>query len=356
MVLVLSACGEDRTQPTELVPSQTPPPTVDELSTLIAMQQVATEVPTATPWPTPTPTLSPTPATPTPTPTFQFYPTNTPRATQHTNSGTTSIALGNPTEAGPEHYWFARPFPRDASGEIKDYASRSYPYGSTSYGQFQTHHGVDISNSPGTSILAVANGWVVFAGSDDREMFGPETNFYGKLVVIEHEYPAPNGEMLYTLYGHMSEVTVEAGQHVMQGDKIGEVGSTGVALGPHLHLEVRLGDYHDYYRTYNPDLWVRPWPTYGTLAGTLKDRNGNLVKDTEITIQPADGNGGETYYTFSYADNLVNPDPILGENYVRGDLPEGDYKVYVRIQGVLRYQGEVTVEAGKTAWLDIVLR
>jgi hypothetical protein len=49
----------------------------------------------------------------------------------------------------------------------------------------------------------------------------------------------------------------------------------------------------------------------------------------------------------------VNPDPYYGEYYTYGDLPAGEYQVIVRIRDVLRYKGSVTVEAGKTTWLDI---
>jgi hypothetical protein len=51
----------------------------------------------------------------------------------------------------------------------------------------------------------------------------------------------------------------------------------------------------------------------------------------------------------------VNPDPYYGEQYTYGDLPAGMYQVLVRIRGVLRYKGEVTVEGGRTNWLDIRL-
>jgi murein DD-endopeptidase MepM/ murein hydrolase activator NlpD len=329
------------------------------------MQQVSTEVPTVTPWPTHTLTLTPTQTptlTPTDTPTLTAtnipgtatpLPTNTPRATQLEIPSPVVVAGGfeNPEDV-PDHYWFARPFPRDPSDRIRDYLSRSYPYGSTGGGQFQVHHGVDIQNPAGTAILAVASGWVIHAGTDAEVMFGPNQNFYGNLVVIEHDFPAPNGQPLYTLYGHMMQVDVEAGQHVEQGEKIGQVGSTGVALGAHLHLEVRIGDAYDYGSTYNPDLWLRPWPTYGTLAGRLTDATGKRLYDTNITIL---SEGGPSRYTFSYAYDEVNSDPFLDENFTCGDLPAGEYTVVVRVRDVKRFEGDVTIEAGETTWLDIQL-
>lgn len=381
--VLLSACGGETQARTPAV-SALPSPTEDELSTLIAMQQVATQAPTASPWPTPTVTLTPT-LTFTPTDTFTptqtveptgtpppvevlpsataipvtptAYPTNTPRATHLAQPSIlpTAVAQANFSETHElqDHYWLARPFPRDPSDRIRDYASRSYPYGTTAGGQFQTHHGLDFQNTLGTSILAVASGTVVYAGDDKTIQFGPKNDFYGNLVVIEHDFLAQDGRKVYTLYGHLSQVDVQAGQRVELLQKIGEVGSSGVALGAHLHLEVRLGDPYSYLASYNPDLWVRPWPDFGTLAGRVFDRDGKRAYDITITIQPLAG--GPDRYTFSYADDGVNPDPYYGEHYTYADLPAGEYQVFVRIRSALRFKGEVTIEAGKTSWLDITL-
>lgn len=361
---------------TTAAPTTAPAPTIDALGTAIAYQVQATRVPTATPWPsaTPTPLLSATPApgrTPavvptvspaqvvrlvsvqkTPTP----YPTNTPRATQVVlqvlDSTPYSGTLFDQTREVRDHYWLGRPFPRDPANHIRDYASRNYPYGSTGGGQFQTHHGIDIQNPLGTAILAVAGGWVIYAGSDSVVQFGPSTDFYGNLVVIEHDQKAPTGQPLYTLYGHMLRVDVQAGQRVEAGQKIGQVGATGVALGAHLHLEVRLGNPYDYGATYNPDLWIRPWPTYGTLAGRITDAHGNRLYDVAITIQ---SEGGPSRTTYSYADDTVNPDPYYGEHFTYADLPAGEYQVIVRKKDVLRFKGTVTIEPGQTNWIDIRL-
>ncbi len=377
MGLVLVACGEAE-QTATAGSTERPSPTVDDLGTVIAMQQAATRVPSATPRPSATPTATPSP-TPTPTatqtatltptetppdapsltptpPTPSPYPTNTPRSTQARLRPLTSTpvaeALFDQTGELRDHYWLARPFPRDPTNRIRDYASRSYPYGTTGGGQFQTHHGVDIQNLQGTAILAVAGGWVVYAGDDSVEMFGPQNNFYGNLVVIEHDRVSPDGRPVYTLYGHMMRVDVATGQRVEMLQKIGQVGSTGVALGAHLHLEVRIGDPHDYNSTYNPDLWLRPWPNFGTLAGRITDKFGNRLYDMQIIIQPEDG---PDRFTYSYADDSVNPDPYYGEHFTYADLPAGDYQVIVRKQGVLRYKGKVTIEDGKTSWLEIQL-
>lgn len=379
LVLSLVTACETETQAMQTAETQPPPSaTQDDLGTLIAMQVIATDAPTATPVPSVTPSATPTDVpdvsprdaaaaiamqpSMTPTTPAPVYPTNTPRSTPVTLEviaptlapTATPVFVFNGTQPLLDHYWLARPFPRDPTNNVSDYASRNYPYGSTSYGQFRVHTGVDMSNPLGTFILAVADGWVVYAGSDAETLVGPKNDFYGNVVVLEHDITMPDGRKVYTVYGHMSRVSVEEGQRVAQGEAIGQVGATGIALGSHLHLEVRLGDPYDYGSTYNPDLWLRPWPRFGTLAGRIVDRDGRRVYDAEITIQSADGSGPPRN-TFSYADDTVNPDPYYGEHYTRGDLPAGEYTVFVRIQGVKRFEARVTVEAGQTTWLDITL-
>jgi len=90
------------------------------------------------------------------------------------------------------------------------------------------HAGVDIAAPSGTPIRAVGAGVVVSAGPADG---------YGIAVLIDH------GNGYLTLYGHMSAVTVTAGQKVKAGDQIGREGSTGHSTGPHLHFEVHKGTY-----------------------------------------------------------------------------------------------------------------
>ena len=56
----------------------------------------------------------------------------------------------------------------------------------------------------------------------------------GNSVVLEH-FPG-----IYSLYYHMDSLNVEEGQPLVQGDQIGELGSTGLVTGPHLHWELRV--------------------------------------------------------------------------------------------------------------------
>jgi murein DD-endopeptidase MepM/ murein hydrolase activator NlpD len=89
------------------------------------------------------------------------------------------------------------------------------------------HHGVDIAVPTGTPIRAMAPGRVHFAGT----MSG-----YGLVVMIDHR------RGYRTVYAHLSEIHVRAGDRVHGRPVIGLSGATGRVTGPHLHFEIRHGD------------------------------------------------------------------------------------------------------------------
>lgn len=88
------------------------------------------------------------------------------------------------------------------------------------------HNGIDIGAPTGTPVYATASGTVVSVGFND--------NSYGKWVVIKHT------DGYFSLYGHLSQQRVSNGQAVNRGDRIGDIGSTGFATGPHLHFTIYL--------------------------------------------------------------------------------------------------------------------
>jgi murein DD-endopeptidase MepM/ murein hydrolase activator NlpD len=94
-------------------------------------------------------------------------------------------------------------------------------------GEGAFHTGVDISASYGQTVVAPADGLVIFADQDGG---------YGRLLILEH------GNGISTRYGHLSSFAAIVGQSVRRGDVIGYVGQSGRATGPHLHYEVRLHD------------------------------------------------------------------------------------------------------------------
>jgi murein DD-endopeptidase MepM/ murein hydrolase activator NlpD len=85
------------------------------------------------------------------------------------------------------------------------------------------HNGIDLRAPLGTKVVAPSAGVIEAAGFDKS---------YGNYIQIKHD------EIYSTRYHHLSKISVEKDQKVNIGDKIGEIGSTGLSTGPHLHYEV----------------------------------------------------------------------------------------------------------------------
>ncbi|HEU4450347.1 MAG TPA: peptidoglycan DD-metalloendopeptidase family protein [Gaiellaceae bacterium] len=88
------------------------------------------------------------------------------------------------------------------------------------------HAGIDFPARSGARVRAARAGVVVSAGWD--------AGGFGNLVVVRH------GRGLRTLYAHLAAVRVAKGERVEAGERLGAVGATGLATGPHLHLELRV--------------------------------------------------------------------------------------------------------------------
>ena len=89
----------------------------------------------------------------------------------------------------------------------------------------QFHAGLDIAGAEGTTVIAPADGRVVFVGER-----GP----MGNSIVIDH------GHGMRTQYGHLHDTSVRLGQTVSRGDRIATLGNTGRSTGPHLHYVVEV--------------------------------------------------------------------------------------------------------------------
>lgn len=91
------------------------------------------------------------------------------------------------------------------------------------------HSGVDVAAGAGAQVVAPADGTVVLAAP-------PAFSLEGNLVIIDH------GLGLNSAFLHLASVTVREGQQVRQGERIGTVGATGRATGPHLHWSMKWRD------------------------------------------------------------------------------------------------------------------
>ena len=92
----------------------------------------------------------------------------------------------------------------------------------------ENHDGIDIDVPEGTTIRAAAGGTVSFYG---------EQPGYGNLMILEH------GDGFYTLYGHLEEAIASPGRFVDMGQSIAVSGNSGISSGPHLHFEIRNGEF-----------------------------------------------------------------------------------------------------------------
>ena len=114
--------------------------------------------------------------------------------------------------------------PKTGAGITSYFGNRTPPKSGAS----SNHGGIDIAYGGinGKPVYASAAGVVKLAGNNGG---------YGNCVIIQHN------DRMETLYGHLSKITVHTGDSVSSGQQIGNVGSTGVSTGPHLHYEVHIG-------------------------------------------------------------------------------------------------------------------
>ena len=115
--------------------------------------------------------------------------------------------------------------PMEFSRVTSGFAMRRHPLQQS----WRKHNGVDYSAPSGTPVRSVGDGAVEFAGRQ---------NGYGNVVQLRHSNDRS------TLYAHLSRIDVRQGQRVEQGQRIGAVGSTGWATGPHLHFEFLVAGLH----------------------------------------------------------------------------------------------------------------
>ena len=89
------------------------------------------------------------------------------------------------------------------------------------------HNGIDIKAVTGAAVMSSVDGTVTYAGRNGG---------YGNFIEVRRR------DGLTVRYAHLNKINTAVGNNVKMGDKIGEVGSTGMATGPHLHYEVLIED------------------------------------------------------------------------------------------------------------------
>ena len=111
--------------------------------------------------------------------------------------------------------------PLDYSSVTGLYGFRQHPIS----GETDFHTGIDLAAPMGARVACAWSGKVEETGWSD---------VYGNWVLVSHS------SGLATFYAHLSRITVKQGMYLREGEQIGEIGSTGISTGPHLHWEVRF--------------------------------------------------------------------------------------------------------------------
>lgn len=153
--------------------------------------------------------------------------------------------------------------PMEFSRVTSGFAMRLHPI----LNSWKQHKGVDYGAPSGTPVRAVGDGVVEFAG---------QQNGYGNVLEIKHS------NQRSTLYAHLSRIDVRKGQHVEQGQRVGAVGSTGWATGPHLHFEVKVNGAQQ-----DPMLLARASETV-PLSATARVEFAQLARSVKGQLEVAD--------------------------------------------------------------------
>lgn len=222
--------SEDPPADIEATPEPTPEPTAEPT-------QEPTQEPTPTPesTATPTPTAEPT-AVPTATPGVTATPTAVPTSTPEPSAVPSASPVVTPTPT-PSPQPVANPvkLEHDVLDNVDKVCIYLFPVPNSSeitQEYSAEHKAIDIAASSGSPVYAAEDGTVSYVQIWDGSYDTTGMMSYGHMVEVRHA----DGNT--TLYAHLSEINVQQGEKVVRGQRIGRVGSTGNATGPHLHFEV----------------------------------------------------------------------------------------------------------------------
>ena len=211
----IEATPEPTPEPTA-EPTQEPTPTPESTATPAPTAE-PTAVPTATPGVTATPTAVPT-STPEPSAVPSASPVVTPTPTPSPQPVVNPVKLEHDVLDNVDKVCIYL-FPVPGDNEItQEYSAE--------------HKAIDIAASSGSPVYAAEDGTVSYVQIWDGSYDTTGMMSYGHMVEVRHA----DGNT--TLYAHLSEINVQQGEKVVRGQRIGRVGSTGNATGPHLHFEV----------------------------------------------------------------------------------------------------------------------
>ena len=208
---------------------------------------------------------------------------------------------------------------------ISTFGNRTHPI----TGQPGTmHNGIDIASSVNASakIVAAADGKVVKASNTG--------DGYGNCVIIQHS----GG--YYTLYGHMSSLTVSVGDEVNKGQQIGIMGSTGNSTGNHLHFEIEKFDGDFSMSKYYSNTRLDPIDFFNEDCSPVGGGSGDLSEECIDFVWGWEGNDdyleSQGHLTSDHKYYIIYTDAAAGGNKAVGhgiDLNAGGYEAVLSKAG-----------------------
>lgn len=280
--------SEDPPADIEATPEPTPEPTAEP-----TQEPTPTPESTATPAPTAEPTAVPT-ATPGVTATPTAVPTSTPEPSAVPSASPVVTPTSTPTPTpSPQPVVNPVKLEHDVLDNVDKVCIYLFPVPNSSeitQEYSAEHKAIDIAASSGSPVYAAEDGTVSYVQIWDGSYDTTGMMSYGHMVEVRHA----DGNT--TLYAHLSEINVQQGEKVVRGQRIGRVGSTGNATGPHLHFEVITSegkaDPAEYLWTM-PGEWIMGYAA-DTEAGISPTAVGNtgksvihfysLAKETTTTV------------------------------------------------------------------------
>ena len=220
--------SEDPPADIEATPEPTPEPTAEP-----TQEPTPTPESTATPTPTAEPTAVST-ATPGVTATPTAVPTSTPESSAVPSASPVVTPTPTPTPS-PQPVVNPVKLVHDVLDNVDKVCIYLFPVPNSSeitQEYSAEHKAIDIAASRGSPVYAAEDGTVSYVQIWDGSYDTTGMMSYGHMVEVRHA----DGNT--TLYAHLSEINVQQGEKVVRGQRIGRVGSTGNATGPHLHFEV----------------------------------------------------------------------------------------------------------------------
>ncbi len=143
---------------------------------------------------------------------------------------TIQAKYGEELETGTLTFNGELPMPVNNAVVTSEFGNRIHPVTN----EYSFHTGIDLAGEWHSNIMTILDGKVIYVGVQGG---------YGNCIKIEHTY---NGELLYTLYAHLSDMRVQVGDEVKRGDIIALQGgdpikdsNIGYSTGTHLHFEIR---------------------------------------------------------------------------------------------------------------------